>query len=483
MLTDTVSRHYGKKTTLDVLPVLRIFMTFASSLLMTLPALPAEARQGVPPLEEALPAVVQIAVHMTVSIDGHQDLLYLPLGSGTIVSSTGLILTSAHVVDPQVRRSALDKLQDSGEIAVETATDDLLILGSWEPVPAQPLFLGTLVAADEILDLAVLQIVANADGSPLQQERFPWLAIGSSDDVRFGDPIDILGYPGAGGSVITYTSGVVSGFGFDPSGITREWINTDAILSGGSSGGAALGSDGRLVGVVTQGSELDCRPGDTNRDGQITGADVGCIPVGGSIGQLRPSLLALDLLASAGYEACVQGLERNGITYLSCGRDRELLRVELPNPSICSTGPLYSPGTVLETGPGNITGILTMPETNEVSFVPPKSRLRVTGSFVESGACDVWPVEVVSVPAMPTWIYVSDEGNEQRRVLRNQIAEPGMKGFLDERVFSSTSTDEEDGVCDEVRIVPSWLSGEPKVPVTLRLHPPICDLFLGSAQP
>ena len=85
---------------------------------------------------------------------------------------------------------------------------------------------------------------------------------------------------------------MVSGFNFEEGIDGPAWITTNATMAGGSSGGAALDRAGRLIGVPTQGTELDCRPGDTNRDGTIDAEDVGCIPLGGSIGQLRPINLA-----------------------------------------------------------------------------------------------------------------------------------------------------------------------------------------------
>ena len=357
-----------------------------------------------------------------------------------------MLLIQSHI-EPYLIRFLITGRAD-GITAVESETGGLLILGSWQATPTQPLYLATVVAEDESLDLAVLQIEANADGSPLQQSRFPWVSLGNSDDVQLGDPVYILGYPGVGGNVITYTSGVVSGFGFDSSTIVREWINTDALLSGGSSGGAALGSDGKLIGVVTQGTELDCRPGDTNRDGVISIDDVGCIPVGGSIGQLRPSILALNLLEVAGYKACINGLERSdGSIPLRCEIDRIVFTVDLPDPATCLDSPLYPPGTVLETGPQKgilapkITGMLTLPGADQKYFVPPGTKMRIVGALGEVGPCDAWPVEVVSVPDLPTWIYVIADDGEQREVSRDQIVSTGMVGTVDERVLLPISID------------------------------------------
>jgi hypothetical protein len=71
-------------------------------------------------------------------------------------------------------------------------------------------------------------------------------------------------------------------------------------MSAGSSGGTAINDEGRLIGIPTAGSELDCRAGDTNRDGTIEETDVGCIPVGGSLGLLVPVNDASDLLVRTG---------------------------------------------------------------------------------------------------------------------------------------------------------------------------------------
>jgi hypothetical protein len=67
--------------------------------------------------------------------------------------------------------------------------------------------------------------------------------------------------------------------------------------------------------VPTQGSALDCRPFDSNLDGTLDGQDVGCIPVGGSIGQLRPINLAWPLLEEAGLSLeapAERGLAKSG---------------------------------------------------------------------------------------------------------------------------------------------------------------------------
>src|SRR4029079_7359401 len=97
--------------------------------------------------------------------------------------------------------------------------------------------------------------------SPL---ALPVLPLGDSDAVNLGDPVHVFGFPAIGSGSLTYTTGVVSGFLFEDEIDGTAWINSDAVTSGGNSGGTALNSTGQLIGIPTSGSALDCRVGDTN---------------------------------------------------------------------------------------------------------------------------------------------------------------------------------------------------------------------------
>jgi outer membrane protein assembly factor BamB len=257
--------------------------------------------------DSVLPAAVQIAILVSSTENGVEEPLYIPVGSGTVVSPDGLILTNQHVVDmtahaEQVARWEVDARSRGEDLRLSLNSEEFLILGSENARPPSPMYLAQTVDEDSAIDLAVLRITSDSTGTPVDFAGSPlaFARLGDSNALSLGEPIDIFSYPVAGGDSLTYTVGVVSGFNFDDGSDEPAWITTDATISGGSSGGTAVNRRGELVGVPTQGSALDCRPGDTNIDGVIDSADVGCIPVGGSIGQIRPINLALPLMNRSG---------------------------------------------------------------------------------------------------------------------------------------------------------------------------------------
>ena len=257
--------------------------------------------------DRVVSAAVQIAITADVTENGTTSSEYFPVGSGTIVSPDGLVLTNWHVIDMQAHRERFAQWEREAAAAGTALSFRLeergvMILTSPDGGVPEPAYLAEIAAQDAGLDLAVLHIIATLDGPTANPNVpvLPYIAIGDSDAVSLADPIDIYSYPQAGGGSLTYTTGVVSGFNFEPDAKHRAWITTDATLSGGSSGGTAVNRRGQLVGVPTQGSALDCRPFDANGDGVLDAQDVGCIPVGGSIGQIRPVNLAWPLLEEAG---------------------------------------------------------------------------------------------------------------------------------------------------------------------------------------
>ncbi len=267
----------------------------------------AAARAQIDPvlLGRAVDAVVQLSIVVRGVVDGEEQVIWYAVGSGTTVAPDGLILTNQHLITPEGVEEKLTELE--GQLAAEGKSADLEVdadrfmvaVSDGRQLP-EPRFLASVVAEDAALDLAVLRVDGDARGAPLDLEtlELPIVALGSSDAVNLGDPVHVFGFPAIGNGSLTYTVGVVSGFIFEEGIDGTAWINTDAVTSGGNSGGAAVDARGALIGVPTSGSSLDCRPGDTNRDGVVGPEDVGCVPTGGSLTQLRPIDLARPLLAS-----------------------------------------------------------------------------------------------------------------------------------------------------------------------------------------
>lgn len=192
---------------------------------------PAVSPAPLDPLENALAASVEIVVPDD-SRPGTAS-----RGSGTIVDADGYILTNFHVIGDKSSRRLYNR---AGAIFV-SATD--ASSSSLE-------YRAELVEADYDLDLALLRLVSLSGGvsmpSPLDLAA---LSIGDSDGVRIGDELAIIGFPGLGGSTVTLTRGIVSGFLPD-----EGWIKTDAEINPGNSGGTAINEAGELIGIPTAGT-------------------------------------------------------------------------------------------------------------------------------------------------------------------------------------------------------------------------------------
>ena len=138
------------------------------------------------------------------------------LGSGFIIDATGYVVTNNHVID------------GADEITV--------ILHDNTSLKA------TLVGRDERTDLAVLKVESD---KPL-----PFVNFGDSDKSRVGDWVLAIGNPfGLGGSV---TAGIVSARGRNiDQGPYDNFIQTDAAINKGNSGGPLFNMDGEVIGINT----------------------------------------------------------------------------------------------------------------------------------------------------------------------------------------------------------------------------------------
>jgi serine protease Do len=138
------------------------------------------------------------------------------LGSGFIIDSTGLIVTNNHVVEGQETMEV--HLQDGRNLKAE------------------------LVGRDPKTDLAVIRVKSD---TPL-----PALTFGDSDKLRIGEWVVAIGNPfGLGGSV---SLGIVSARNRDiNAGPYDDFIQTDAAINKGNSGGPLFNLDGSVMGVNT----------------------------------------------------------------------------------------------------------------------------------------------------------------------------------------------------------------------------------------
>jgi serine protease Do len=140
------------------------------------------------------------------------------LGSGVIVSADGTILTNAHVIDGAEKITVL--LNDNKT------------------------FDAKLVGADKPSDLAVLKIEA---------QNMPFLNLGNSDTVRIGDIVLAIGNPLGIGQ--TVTAGIISAKGRRTGlsdGSFEDFLQTDAPINRGNSGGALVNLSGELIGINSQ---------------------------------------------------------------------------------------------------------------------------------------------------------------------------------------------------------------------------------------
>jgi len=199
-------------------------------------------------------AVLQHAESATVRLLQGSQSSYTGWGSGTLISPAGLILTNAHVAEPQAPGAGVAlgipaaQLQPNPPfLTVELTT------GPSSPVVAR--YRARPVAVDGYLDLAVVQIYATSSGQPVDPGslRLPYLTVGNDARVQLDQPVTVLGFPGVADSdSITVTNGIISTFIPDPLGHVsdpRFELETTARLAHGNSGGAAISDTGQLIGV------------------------------------------------------------------------------------------------------------------------------------------------------------------------------------------------------------------------------------------
>ena len=191
-----------------------------------------------------------------------------------VVRSDGILVTNCHVIT----NTRTDRPYDEIFLSLSGDGDT--------PSPAMRYRVKPLLIKKDY-DLALLRVEGDADGKPMPESfTFPSVEMGDSRKIRLLEDLFIIGFPEKGGSTITINRGVVEG-----KDILANWIKTDARVIHGNSGGAAVNSEGRLIGIPTK-VVADQQPVDRNGDGFPDDS----IRYG-AVGFLRPSHLVADMIA------------------------------------------------------------------------------------------------------------------------------------------------------------------------------------------
>lgn len=145
-----------------------------------------------------------------------KERIQIGMGSGVIISSDGYIITNNHVIDG--------------------ATEIEITLNNKKTYKAD------LIGTDPSNDIALIKVAAN---------NLPYVSFADSDTVKVGEWVLAVGNPY--NLTSTVTAGIISAKGRDVMGSynTESYIQTDAVVNSGNSGGALVNTNGDLIGINT----------------------------------------------------------------------------------------------------------------------------------------------------------------------------------------------------------------------------------------
>ncbi|MBT8324454.1 MAG: trypsin-like peptidase domain-containing protein [Winogradskyella sp.] len=175
--------------------------------------------------EQTIDAVVHVKNTSIISAPmSLQDLFYgrsseraqIGTGSGVIISPSGHIITNNHVI------------RGASEISITLNNNKT--------------YTAELIGTDQDTDIALLKINA--------EEDLPFITFGDSDNAKIGEWVLAVGNPFNLNS--TVTAGIISAKSRDLSGSAKQsFIQTDAAVNPGNSGGALVNTKGELIGINT----------------------------------------------------------------------------------------------------------------------------------------------------------------------------------------------------------------------------------------
>jgi len=204
---------------------MRCFYFILLSLLFSTPAIAMDSYADI--VEKVMPSVVNISTEREI-IDSEENdvdnLMVEPqldgresLGSGFFIRNDGYILTNYHIID--------------GAKSIEVITHN------------SKNYKATIIGIDKPSDLAVLKIEAK------KEEKFQAVIFGDVDDTRIGDRVLTFGNPYGLG--ISVSEGIISAKSRNIGLGEQHYIQTDAAINQGNSGGPMFNLEGEVIGVNT----------------------------------------------------------------------------------------------------------------------------------------------------------------------------------------------------------------------------------------
>ncbi len=170
-------------------------------------------------VDQVMPAVVSVNKHVNITRFGEQRLEEVESGSGVIIDSSGYIVTNHHVIEGADKVSVL--------------------------IPGKGRYEADIVGEDILTDLALLKI----DETGLIE-----MPLGNSAEARVGETVMAIGNP-LGYFQQTVTAGIISALDrqvrFPGSGYAYTFIQTDALVNPGNSGGPLVNLNGEIIGINT----------------------------------------------------------------------------------------------------------------------------------------------------------------------------------------------------------------------------------------
>jgi len=287
----------------------------------------------------------QATVFLTQTYDAEGEQVFSCVGSGTLVSSNGLILTNA--------RLASDLGACRGEriiVSLPSRADD----------PPVPTYLAEIVQLDVRTDLAILQITSSLGGNPINPDalNLPFVTVGDPFTLQPGNQLTFVGYPNTGSSNVEVTQAPITGITREKIGGALAWHRISEPLAGTISGGGAYDSNGALVGIPTSApagdgtetSDTCLNIQDTTGDGVISPEDA-CVPVGAPVTAIRPVNFAFPLIEAAQNDFRL--INREGLFFAPPPGDPVIDRVFFST-GVSTTG---VPTDMVDVAPGGTSGL------------------------------------------------------------------------------------------------------------------------------